>query len=378
MLEGSLIAAAAGLLVLAVLSFRSTRLLEQLKNVLPDKGLVDRLVETQDALTQSIEAQRRAVLELPRNVAGTVAAEVKPLSESLVRSHDHFSRAVLTLDQDGSLGEWVGGIREAVEPLQAVSTAIERHYDTAGQVLRTTSGLVEQWASQREAVVHAFQRFAETVERSAAAETTHLRDVEHRVMNRLEEVAETNAAVAHSLSELQTASRNTLETQAGLARSVEATVQRTSELIDLGKQTQTQHHELIRSPQGAQNDLARWQKDADQGLKRLHESVGQIAEATAQSLGQTRQELQRSISALQALLKEFHQTHGQALAQLQARQEAAAQREQEVANQQKGLIADVRGMLEGLPARRFQLTSMALLGAQVVLTAILLAGFLLR
>lgn len=372
MLEGALIATAAGVVVLAVLSFRSSRLLEQLRGILPDKGLVDRLVETQGALTQSIEAQRKAVQELPRTVAGTVAAEVKPLSESLARSHDHFSRAVLTLDQDGSLGEWVGGIREAVEPLQAVSTAIERHYDTAGQVLRTTSGLVEQWASQREAVVHAFQRFAETVERSAAAETTHLRDIEHRIMNRLEEVAETNAAVAHSLSELQTASRNTLETQAGLARSVEATVQRTSELIDLGKQTQTQHHELIRSQQAAQKELGRWQKDADQGLKKLHESVGQIAEATSQSLGQTRQELSRSISALQALLQEFHQSHGKALAQLQARQEAAARREEEIAQKQEGLIADVRRMLEGLPVRRFQLVSMALLGAQVVLTAVLL------
>lgn len=372
MLEGALIATVAGVLVLAVLSFRSSRLLEQLRGTLPDKGLVDRLVETQGALTQSIEAQRRAVQELPRNVAGTVAAEIKPLSESLERSHDHFSRAVLTLDADGSLGEWVGGIREAVEPLQAVSTAIERHYDTAGQVLRTTCGLVEQWAGQREAVVHAFQRFAETVERSAAAETTHLRDIEHRVMNRLEEVAETNAAVAHSLSELQTASRNTLETQAGLARSVEATVQRTSELIDLGKQTQTQHHELIRSQQAVQKDLGRWQQEADQGLKKLHESVGQIAEATSQSLGQTRQELARSISALQGLLQQFHQSHGQALAQLQARQEAAARREEEIARKQEGLIAEVRKVLEGLPARRFQLVSMALLGAQVALTAALL------
>ncbi len=279
---------------------------------------------------------------------------------------------MLTLNQDGSLSEWVGGIRQAVEPLQAVSSAVERHYDTAGQVLRTTSGLVEQWASQREAVVHAFQRFAETVERSAAAETTHLRDIEHRVMNRLEEVAETNAAVSHSLSELQTASRNTMETQAGLARSVEATVQRTSELIDLGKQTQTQHHELIRSQQGAQRDLARWQKDADKGLQKLHENVGLIAEETSQSLGQTRQELQRSVSALQGLVQEFHQAHGKVLSQLQARQEAAARREEEIASKQEGLLAEVRKVLEGLPARRFQFASMVLFGVQVALTAVLL------
>ncbi len=49
MLEGVLIVTAVGVLVLAVLSFRSSRVLEQLRSLLPDKELVGRLMETQDA-----------------------------------------------------------------------------------------------------------------------------------------------------------------------------------------------------------------------------------------------------------------------------------------------------------------------------------------
>ncbi len=372
MLEAALIATVAGVLALAVMVFRSSRLLERLGGVVPDRSLVERLAGLQESLARSLDAQRQAVEQLPRQVAGAVSGEIRPLAESLQRSHDHFSAAVLTLDQEGSLSEWVGGIRDAVQPLQAVSAAVERHYETAGKVLHTTSGLVEQWASQREAVVHAFEAFAETVERSSAAETTHLRDIEHRVMNRLEEVAETNANVAHSLSELQVASRQAAETQTGLGRSVETTVVRTGELIDLGKQTQGQLHELMRAQQAGLQELGRFQKDADQGMLQLRSSIGQIAEATTQSLEQARQEAARSVHGLQNLLGEFHRRHGEKLSQLEARQEAVARREEEAAREQKALAGELRGLLTALPERRMQKLAAVLLAVQIALTAAIL------
>src|SRR6185369_6909983 len=214
------------------------------------------------------------------------------LSEELARSHEGFTRAVLTLNHDGSLSEWVGGFREAVQPLVSVSSAVEHHYDTAGQVLRTTGALVEQWAAQKEAVVGAFEKFKESVDLSAAHEVRHLRDLEQRVMDRLEEVAETNANVA---------------------RSVERTVQQVTEVVEIGRQTQSQHHEVIRAQQQAQKDMAGWHKQAEQGLATLQENIGRITAGTGAALESLRQETQKALTALGGQLEGFHREHVKAV-----------------------------------------------------------------
>jgi regulator of sigma D len=367
-----------------------------LQTALPDRALVEQLTSLQKSLRESVDAQRTAVQELPRTISGVVSTEVRggldparkeiaslaqesrSLSQALARSHDHLSQAVLTLNQDGTLGEWVGGFREAVEPLQSVSSAIERHYETAGQVLQTTSGLVEQWAAQREAVVQAFQKFSLTVERSAAAETTHLRDIENRLMNRLEEVAETNATVAKALSELQTAGRNALETSADLTSSVEKTRQQIAELLDLGRQTQTQHLELIRLQQQVQKDFGEWDRRTGQQMTELHNSIGQIARSSTEALNALHKGTQQAVNSLAALLQKLHESQTQAIQELHKAQEAAAARQDATARRQSEIVDQVRSLLAGLPTRRDQRLSLILLGSQVAATVFVIVAIYLR
>lgn len=395
MSDVALILAAFGLLTLVGVSVYSARRLadlskaiQPLQATLPDRALVEQLTGLQESLREAVDAQRTAVQELPGKFSGAVSTEVRGgldparkemeslalqsrnLSEALARSHDHLSQAVLTLNQDGSLGEWVGGFREAVQPLQSVSSAIERHYETAGHVLRTTSGLVEQWAAQREAVVQAFQSFSVTVERSAAAETTHLRDIENRLMNRLEEVAETNATVAKALSELQTAGRHALETSTDLTSSVEKTRQQIAELIELGRQTQVQHHELIRLQQQLQKDFGEWDRRTGQQLAVLHESIGKIAQGTTEALETLRKETQQAVAYLASLLQKLHQSQVQAIQDLHKAQQTAAAQQEAVARRQSEIVDRVEGLLAELPTRRDQRLSLILLGSQVAATVI--------
>src|SRR6185369_9214243 len=293
------------------------------------------------------------------------------LSEELARSHEGFTRAVLTLNHDGSLSEWVGGFREAVQPLVSVSSAVEHHYDTAGQVLRTTGALVEQWAAQKEAVVGAFEKFKESVDLSAAHEVRHLRDLEQRVMDRLEEVAETNANVANGLSELQVSGRNALETNADLARSVERTVQQVTEVVEIGRQTQSQHHEVIRAQQQAQKDMAGWHKQAEQGLATLQENIGRITAGTGAALESLRQETQKALTALCVQLEGFHREHVKAVQDLRARQEAVAKVQEDLAGREGALLTEASRMLQSLPARRYQIVTLALFGTQIALMLVL-------
>lgn len=384
MVEAALIVAAFGVpALLGVGVYSAWRLaalskaVQPLQAALPDRALVEQLTEVQQSLREAVDAQRTAVQELPRKISGAVSTEVRSgldparkemeslalqsrsLSEALARSHEDLSQAVLTLNQDGSLGEWVGGFREAVQPLQSVSAAIERHYETAGQVLRTTGGLVEQWAAQRDAVVQAFQSFSVTVDRSAAAETTHLRDIENRLMNRLEEVAETNATVARALSELQTAGRNALETSTDLTSSVEKTRQQIAELLEFGRQTQMQHHELIRQQQQVQKDFGEWDRRTGEQITVLHQGIGEIARS--------------STGALAALHKEtqsFHQTQTQAIQALHKAQEEAAARQEATARRQSEIVDRVQGLLGELPTRQGQRLLLILLGVQVAATVL--------
>jgi regulator of sigma D len=378
---------------------RLAALIEAVRPVqtLADQNLLQRISALEQSLHESSAAHRTAVEALPQRISSAVSKEVRAgldparqqlegltqqsrsLSEALGRSHDHLSQAVLTLNQDGTLGEWVASFREVVEPLQHATSAIDRHFDTAGQVLRTTSGLVEQWAAQRDAVIQAFRTFSQQVERSAAAETTHLRDIEHRLMNRLEEVSETNATVAKALSELQVAGRNALETSTDLTRSVERTGQRFAELIDLDRHTQTQHHELIRTQQQLQKDFAELERRAAQQVTALHDAVATIARTNAAAFETLHKETRLAVASLSSLLERLHQAHAASLQQLHAAQQAAAAQQDATARQQSELVERAQRLLAELPTRGHQRLSLMLLGSQVAATVVVaIAIFLLR
>lgn len=392
MLEALLAVVGLGVTLLSALAFRSSSSLSRFFELVPDKALVSRLSTASEELTHALDAQREVATSLPAALSAQVAAQVKaglaPLSEQLghltqeshstagrlAESHDHFTRAVLALNDDGNLAEWVGSFREVVQPLHTLSSAVEAHYQTAGQVLAKTSEVVALWSDQHQSVQEAFGHFSALVERSAAAETTHLRDIEHRLMNRLEEVADTNATVSHSLSELQTASRHALATNEDLARSVDGTVRQVGELIDLGRQTQGQHHELIRAQEGLQRSFAAWQASIEQGLSSLSDHTEKLVRGATESVALLGQGIHAAAADQKQLLAGFHNQHATALASLAQRFEKLSTEQGELLGQQRKLLAEAGAKLHSLPARGYQVATLALLAVQVLLTGVLLAS----
>jgi len=366
------------------------------------RSLPARLPSAQDlaALREAIAAQaetaRRLPAELAERVAGEVGSGIAPLEaafrglaasnqtalgrlgERLEASHQRLGEVVATLDHNGGLGEWVTSFRDAAEPFQLAAQSVAAHYDTGGRLLTTTGELVAQLAGHRDAVELAFQTFSESVTRSQAAETTHLRDIEHRVMNRLEEVAEIQNLVAQALSELQTASRRTQEAHESLAESVRSTVETVNELLDLGRQTQSRHYELIGAQEELQKRFDRWHAGLEERIQRFQQNLEQLPVRVSGALQQSTQKALAAIEGLGARLEGFHGEHARAV-------DAVTQRQATVVEDHARLLARQEHFLEAVarqaalaPSRTLQVGTLAVLAVQTVLVGVLALGFLLR
>ncbi len=347
-------------------------------------------------LRQAIAAQQQATDGLPDRLASRVAGEVRQglapvqaavgqltrenqqamgqLAETLSGSHAHLNQVLMALDHDGGLGEWVTSFRETTEPFQLATDALTQHYETGGKLLSTTGELVRQWADQREAVQVAFRSFSDMVERSQAAETTHLRDIEHRVMNRLEEVAETNTTVSHALSELQTASRRTQEAHESLSETVRSTVDKVGELIDLGRQTQAQHHELIRGQEAVQKRFTGWHADMEERIGRFQRHLEETPVRIGRAFQETTQKAVASFAAAGQKLERFHAGHAQAIEATTRRQAAVAEQQAQLLEAQGRALADAERRAGLMPTRNLQIATLALLGLQAALLGVLAFG----
>jgi len=390
-----LVIAAGTVLGIAVLAFAAIRLhglatgFERLEEQLPKPADLQ-------SLGRALDAQRQTTEKLPALVAEKVAGQVEvgldplkgeigrlseaqqaalgEISEALARSHNHFSQAVLTLNQDGSLSEWVSSLRDTAEPFQKATSSLELHYQTARQLLGSTGELVSQWASQREAVEGAFQHFSAMVERSAAAETTHLRDIEHRVMQRLEEVASTNTTVSQALSELQTTSRNTMASHQNLAQSVQDTVLKVGELADLGQRTQEQHHELVRAQKGVQQGFDAWRQQMERGVAEFQRKLEELPTRVATSLEEKTRTTIEGIQNLGQQLGDAQATHAQQLTDLRQKQEAVIETQTRLVRRQETLVGEVEEWITQLPTRTVQISILALLACQLVVLGVMAYG----
>lgn len=384
------VAAAVGALVWSARSLKGlAHGLERLETQLPGPPDLQRL-------GQALDAQRQATQQLPGIVAGTVANEVQSglapvqgelaalsktqqqalgqVSTALSQSHDHFTRAVMTLDHDGSLSEWVGSLRDTTEPFQKATTTLVQHSETTRQILSTAGELVRECAGQRQAVETAFKHFSEMVERSATEETVHLRDIEHRVMQRLEEVAETNTMVSQSLSELQTTHRSHLAAQQNLAQAVEDTVGQVGELIDLGHQTQQQHHELVRTQQEVQRGFSAWREDMDQGLARFQKRLEETPARVAANVERSTRETLDGIRQIGGEIREHQQQNAAALERVRQQQDAVVQAQAQLVRRQEVLMDEAESWMERLSARGLQLAIVGLLVGQLIVLGVLTYG----
>ena len=335
-----------------------------------------------------LAGHKQILTSLPGQVAGEVRKGLQPVEESLrglivenrqtleelttrlETSHQHLDQALLTLDRDGYLGDWVSSFRETAEPFQLATNALTDHYKTSGELLSTTGELVRHWSDEREAVQLAFRSFSETVERSQAAETTHLRDIEHRVMNRLEEVAETNSTVSHALSELQVASGRTLEAHENLADTVRSTVDKVGELLDLGQRTQEQHHQLIRGQEAVQKRFTNWHEGMETRIERFQRHLEEIPVKIGMAFQQQVEKAVEAFARLGSQIDAFHGEHTRILDETARRQAAVVERQGELAELESRVLDKLRRQAGLLPTRNLQVATLALLAVQVVLLGI--------
>jgi len=227
-----------------------------LRNNVPKREVVEQINTTNRALSQSLVSHEKVVKQLPTTISTRIADEVHtglaPLNTEIGKltyalSHDHeqFIMALNTLNSDGKLSEWVNEFREAIEPLQATTSALTQHYTTSQKVLETVQSLAVEMASVRQTTESSFKRITTAVEHWEATETTHMRDIEHRVMARLEEVADIHDRVANGLSEQQTATTTLLSSNRELDKSVQKITGIVEGFHNLSEQIDTQYHNLF-------------------------------------------------------------------------------------------------------------------------------------
>lgn len=361
------------------------------------RGLPARLPSAADlaALRQAIAAQdetaRRLPGEIAEQVAGELASGVQPLEaafeglagtnqaalgrlgERLEASHQRFGEVVATLDHNGGLGEWVTSFRDAAEPFQLAASSLSNHFETGGRLLSTTGELVSQLAVHRDAVEHAFASFSEAVTRSQAAETTHLRDIEHRVMNRLEEVAEIQNLVAQALSELQTASRRTQEAHESLAESVRSTVEKVGELLDTGRQIQNRHHELIRAQEDLQRRFDRWHSGLEERIQLFQQNLEQLPVRVGETLQRSTHQALAAIEGLGGKLESFHGEHARAVDAVTRRQAAAGEDQARLLKRHESFLEHAARQAALAPSRKLQFATLGVLILQTLLVGALLA-----
>jgi len=368
--------AIAGLLILIFAAKLLYDLLSSLRRLERNVGAIAGQREIVEALPTRVAEEVRKGLEPVDGSVRRLTEEnrqiMQQLSGQLATSHHHLDRVLLTLDREGHLGEWVASFRETAEPFQLATEALTAHYETSGKLLSTTGDLARHWSEEREAVQLAFRNFSEMVERSQAAETTHLRDIEHRVMNRLEEVAETNSTVSHALSELQTASRRTLEAHESLSDTVRSTVDKVGELLDLGHRTQAQHHQLIRAQEAVQKRFTTWHEGMEQRIGRFQQHLEEIPVKVGAAFKTQVEGAVAAFGKLGGKLDDFHGEHARRLQETARQQATVVERQGALVEKQGSVLAELRRTTGLLPTRNLQIATLGLLGFQAVLLGALI------
>lgn len=369
-----------------------------LKAEMPGRRAVDGLAQAMRSMTGALEAQRAVVTEMPKLIGGGVAAQVReglqPLAEDLVRfsndtkvgmealaeslqtSQTAFTQAVITVNEDGGFDQWVGALRETIEPLQETGDVLERHFQVTDSMLETTESILADWSDQRAEVRKAFEDFSSAVARSATEEVAHLRDIEQRMTHRLEEVAETNALVAESLSALQTASRNAAASNENLARSVEGTVQRVAELIEANRQMQNRHHQLINAQDESRQRFEAWEKTVDAAVDHVNQGLEGLPRIVQGALGDVVTATEQSVQELGRMMGGFHTRHQKALEAIEARHRSMTARREELLAIEGRLMKERRAAAASQPLRSLQLWLLIVAGLQaLLLLGLLLHGF---
>ncbi len=388
---------------LATVAFKMNRVIARLARNLENLNmpdLVEDMSKSNRTLSRSVDTHRETIGLLPdlvsRHVAGEVRKGIEPvqhelrtlagetqsgaarLADSLAKAHDHFTGALMTLNSDGHLSEWVDSFREAAEPIKSASSAIQHHYETAEQLLDTTGKLIAQWSGQRRAVDDSFKRFSSVMEQWAVDETTHFRDVEHRIMNRLEEVAGTNSMVAQSLSELQTAQTKMAGSQEEFSETINQTASRFGEILDITRRAQNRHIEIIRTQEQLQAQLKTIQGAFQKRTAALDERMNEMMAGLEKIQGAFFSNAEKSFEKLTGQTDALNNEHAAALGKLKTMFETAAVSQTGLIEKHQNLVDHAKSVLSGVPSKKMQTVFAALLAVHLFLTILIAYGILIK
>lgn len=386
---------------LATVVFKMNRVVSRLarnfENInMPD--LAEDMSRTNRILSRSVDTHRETVGRLPqlvsRHVAGEVRKGIEPVqnelrtlaeetrtgaaqvADSLSSAHGHFTGVLMTLNSDGHLSEWVDSFREVAAPIREVSDAIRHHYETSERLLDATGKLVVQWSGQRRATEDAFKRFSSVMEQWAVDETTHFRDVEHRIMNRLEEVAGTNAMVAKSLSELQTAQTKMAGAQEEFSDTINKTALGIGEILDANRQAQDRHIEAIRAQEQLQDQLAAIQRAFEKRTAAFDERMNEMMARLEETQTSFFTNAKNSFEKLAGRTDEMNSGHVEVLGKMKTIFESAATGQTDLIEKHRNLVDHARSVLSGVPSKKMQTVFAALLAVHLFLTVLIAYGVL--
>jgi DNA repair exonuclease SbcCD ATPase subunit len=376
---------AVGIITLIIMLFRS-------------KNLINGVKDTNTALTSSLRTHKDVVENLPALVSNNVSKEVSDgieparkeleklskqvtgstnnLIQSLSESHNTLIKTLTTINTDGSLTEWVESLRETIEPLQTTTAALEQHYQTSEKLLANTGDLVLQWTGQRQVVESAFTKFSSIMEEWAVKETTHLRDIEPRIMERLKEVASTNDLVAQGLSQLQSSQTKMSDTQQELSESVRRVSEKLWELIDTAKQNQTGHQELIRTQKSLQDNLKTLQIEMQTRSKQFENQTQEMLSKLNTAQEEFIKLAQTNYKSFLNLINNFHNWHKEKLESVSAQHETMISDQTEITKKHEKLINVIENVIDEIPSKKFFNIGLILFITQIIISGVIAYGIL--
>lgn len=352
------------LAILGVAGFLANRGMKRLSELLEHVEALQRSVEGAAQSTRSEIGHLKA--ELPRLYA-PVQAGLLRLDEALpamARSADVLSQTVHTINGDGHLGEWVVGFQTVMEPIQRAAVDLGGQSQAMGQVLHTTGRLFEEWAGQKQAVQRSFEQLSQILDRFTAQEVTHLRDIEHRIMARLEEEAETKHQLVASFSHMETSVNRT----ADLIGQVQDQTQRTRELLvqvrpvlEVGQRALREQHVIL-------EHFKTWQREFGTGIAEFQAALGRAPTEVSSALEKGLQPVLAHVRAISEAATQSHKAHAAQLQQLGAAQATELAAQNRVLSQQQELLEAASTRMASLPTRQSQFWVIGLMIALNVFT----------
>ncbi len=395
---GCIVFAVIGIMAIYLLQTLKTKL-EELHDVIPDKQLISALSSVQQNLSSVLSDEQKAIQNLPLLVSSTVSTQVNQgleplrnelskstqssvsallrLTDGLNHSHENFLQALSTVNNEGHFTEWITALRETVAPMEVAGGAIQNHYSTATSLLECNTRFVADWSVRWDEVADHLKKFNDHFEGWFTQERISRGQIEHRIMNRLEEVNDSNYLVKTSLAEMQSSGVKLLDSSRDLTDAVSALNSRLRELSIKHESLMSMQKDLLDGHAKVQSKLESFQVDLLKRSQSHQEQLGAFISKVETALSNTIIRFDKDIaklsqnygSQLQEVLHEITKQQSSQTAFVVSFQknqrefsDAFQKNQHEILNSfqesQNKLLEDLQQSLAQVPSRKMQVLSL--------------------